>query len=320
MTTLGNGALVPWTVGIDKDDGYITSAAAQFLGQTVNALPNDGTFPADAAHPEMVLHFSNAASAQSPQARGVAGLGDFEISVPVARYTQLFLALTSSYGDSPLSLTFVYADASTGTMQFTLPDWGTGKALPAQPPIFFNLISGLHKWNHENAAIDTPSHTITGVKLSPDQTKSLSSVQVHKGGAAPYLVFWGATGVALAEAGGNGGAAGAGTAGAGTAGAGTAGAGTAGAGAGAGAAGAGAGTAGAGPSGSGGVGGGAAGSAQAGGGIGSSAGAANAAGGDSQREGCSVVAPRRARRSAPSALWLIALCGLLCCRRASSQR
>jgi len=227
VTTLTAGAIVPWTVGIDKDDGYITDAAAKFLKQTDKALPDDATFAADATHPEMVLHFSNAASATSPQARGVSGVSQFEFDVPHASYSELFLALSSSYGDSALSITFLYADASTSSQMFTLPDWGTGAALPTNPPIFFNLISGLHKWTRDNASVDTPSHTITGVKLSPESSKELNRVRVSKTAATPYLVFWGATGIAVSPisnsnggaggvsaAGGNGGAGAGGTAGA----------------------------------------------------------------------------------------------------------
>ena len=310
VTTLGNGALVPWTVGIDKDAGYITAAAAQFLGQAVNALPNDGTFAADAAHPEMVLHFSNAASATSPQARGVSGVADFEIAVPEAHYTQLFLALTSSYGDSPLSLTFVYADASLGTVQFTLPDWGTGHALPSDPPIFFNLISGLHKWNRANAAIDSPSHTITGVKLSPEVSKALSAVRVHKGGTAPYLVFWGATGVALGSTEANGGAAGSAGTGGGSAGTGG---GSATGGASAGSLDTNGGASGKAT--------GAAGSAQAAGGATSAAaGSTSVAGSGAESNGCRFVTARRTRGGVPSVVWLITLCALLWIRRARSHR
>jgi len=122
VTTLTAGKLVPWTVGIDKDDGYITTAAAQFLKQTDKALPDDGTFAADANHPEMVLHFSNAASSTSPQARGVSGVGDFEFEVPHVAYSELYLALVSSYGDSPLTVTLTYANDDTGKLSFTLPD------------------------------------------------------------------------------------------------------------------------------------------------------------------------------------------------------
>ncbi len=211
VTTLSAGALVPWTVGIDKDDGYITTAAAKFLKQTDKALPDDATFAADATHPDIVLHFSNSASSTSPQARGVSGVAGFELEVPRASYSELYLAVTSSYGDSPLTATLAYADNSTSKVQFTLPDWGTGSALPTSPPIFFNLISGLHKWTHANASVDTPTHTITGVELTPEPNKELTRIRIDKAGANSYLVFWGATGVATSPIGNsNGGASGSG--------------------------------------------------------------------------------------------------------------
>jgi hypothetical protein len=321
VTTLSGGKLVPWTVGIDKDDGYITTAAAQFLKQTGTALPDDATFNGDATHPLMVLHFSNAASPESPQARGVSGVAQFEFDVPHASYSQLFLAVTSSYGDSPIKVTFGYADASSSGAQFTLPDWGTGSALPTNPPIFFNLISGLHKWNHDNASVDTPTHTITGVSLSPDPNKELNHVQIAKSGASSYLVFWGATGIATSPLGNSNGGAGGSGGGAGASGAGAANGGAGGSSAGAPAS---AGSAGS-PLPSAGGAGGSVPASTAGGAATSSAGGSASAGlaerpsdASADSGGCSMNGGRRS--GSPSSLWPFALCALLYLRRASSRR
>ena len=306
VTTLSNGSLVPWTVGIDKDDGYITTAAAQFLKQTGTALPNDATFAADATHPEMILHFSNLAGTTTPQARGVAGIAEFEIEVPVAHYSQLFLAVTSSYGDSPLEITFVYSDQTSSAFQFTLPDWGTGGALPTKPPIFFNLIAGLHKWNRDNASVDTPTHTITCVKLSPESSKDLTRVRVHKDGVAPYLVFWGATGVAIsALVDANGGASGAGGASGGVSGGGAPGAAAGGRDATSGSAGTLTASAGAALGGSAGA------TTPAPGGSSSGAGASAAP--TAETKGCAVAARGSGVSWRP--LWLLALCAVLIARR-----
>ena len=138
VSTLTGGVVVPWTVGVDTDDGFMTMAAATHLGEAGPALPDDARFPADAHHPDIVLHFSNAAAADAPQARVVTGAATFQATLAPGAYATVFLILTSSYGDSPLTVTFTYADASTTTSSFTLPDWGTGNPLPTTPPIFFN--------------------------------------------------------------------------------------------------------------------------------------------------------------------------------------
>jgi hypothetical protein len=210
VSTLTDGAVVRWTTGVDQNDGFITTAAAAKLMQSGPALPDDGTFAADDTHPELVLHFSNTAAASSQQAHIVPAAGTFSFDVPHATYSKLFLAITSSSGDSALSVTLNYADGSPTVVNFTLPDWGTGKPLPTDPPIFFNLISGLHKWDAQDNSVDTPSHALTGVVLTPVATQMLSSVQVSKPNAAQYLVFWGATGVATGNVAGDGGASGAG--------------------------------------------------------------------------------------------------------------
>ena len=220
VSTLTGGVVVPWSVGLDNTDGFITTAANTFLKQNGPALPDDGTFPADSGRPEIDLHFSNAADANAPQARIVTGVANFEIAVPHAQYSKVYLIVASSIGDSPLTLTLAYADATSTPLSFTLPDWGTGKPLPTTPPIFFNLIAGLHKWNQQDMSTDTPTHAITGVELSPDITKQLSSIRVEKTSAPQTLAFWGATGVASSapDAGNGGGGGGCGGGGGGGAG------------------------------------------------------------------------------------------------------
>jgi hypothetical protein len=195
VATLTGGMLVPWTVGIDQDDGFITTAAATSLHQTGPALPDDGVFAADADHPEVRLHFSNDAPATSPQARSVTGAASFEIDVPASTYETLYLFLTSSYGSAKLEVTFGYADATSTKVAFTMPDWGTGAALPAGPPTYFNLVSGLHKWTKAGASVDTPTHALAGVTLSPAVDKLLVRITIAKVSAPERLTFWGVTGL-----------------------------------------------------------------------------------------------------------------------------
>jgi hypothetical protein len=200
VATLTGGVFVPWTTGIDMGDAYITMAAAASLHQTGPALPDDGKFVASADHPEVVLHFSNAAPANSPQAHLQTTVGSFSVPVPPAGYSKVFLFLTASYGDASLALEMRYADGTTTTTTFTLPDWGTGKPLPASPPIFFNLIAGLHKWSMAGMSLDTPSHTITGVVITPASDRMLTAITVNKTTAMPWVTFWGATGLATGAA------------------------------------------------------------------------------------------------------------------------
>jgi hypothetical protein len=105
VTTLTGGVLVPWTVGGDGGglaDGYMTAAASRFHNDpaTLKALPDDGMFPADARHPDVVLHFSNDAAATSQQTHFVRGAGNF-FAVPAATYARIFL-FTRAEGSSTL--------------------------------------------------------------------------------------------------------------------------------------------------------------------------------------------------------------------------
>jgi hypothetical protein len=198
VSTFTDGKVIPWTAGqgLDAMDGLVTSAAEKALGQTGVALPDDGTLAADADHPEAVLHFSNAAGATSLQTYFLNGPGNFQFAVPQATYSKVFLYLTSSYGASPLTVTTTYVSGQPSTTSFMLPDWGTGQPLPTNPPIFFNLISGMHKWTAEDQQVDSPVHTITGVVISPDATRALATVQVKSSATTQDLIFWGATGLA----------------------------------------------------------------------------------------------------------------------------
>jgi hypothetical protein len=202
VTTWTAGQIVTWTAGVDDTDGLMTAAAEAKLNEMGVALPDDGTFPADARHPDIVLHFSNAAPAAAPQAHSVMGAGQFDIPVAEGAYTSVFLIFTSSYGPCALGFTLTYADGSTSTANVTVPDWAMGA--PANDPALFDLIGGMQKWTAQNQEIDTPNHTLTGVRLVPTAGKALSSIRVNKPDAMPLLWFWGATGVAssLVDAGG----------------------------------------------------------------------------------------------------------------------
>ncbi len=228
VTTLTQGKVVPWTVGIDQGGtnplsaGYMTAAASAFQnGQDgTKALPDDGKFPSDARHPEVVLHFANDADPASQQTRFVAGAGSFTIPIPSASYSKLFVFLTSAEGASALKFTLTYADGSAD-VSVSLPDYVEN--IPANDPVLFNLASDLAKWRKQGGVQEHGGHNLSGVELVPDAGRVLNELTLEKG-ASGYLVFWGATGIATSDvvigvggtsAGGAGGAGGASSAGAG---------------------------------------------------------------------------------------------------------
>ncbi|HXI56869.1 MAG TPA: hypothetical protein VNO55_12470 [Polyangia bacterium] len=196
VSTLTGGVVVPWTDGVDQTDGLVTNAAEAFLKQTGVALPDDGVFPADGDHPQVVLHFSNTSPIERKQVFYLHGTGTFHFATPRGTYSKLWVFLLSSIGASPLTVTYAYDDGGMTQEKFTVPDWGTGAPLPRTPPIFFNLIAGMHKWDQMDRSIDAPVHTITGVLLSPAADRVLTDVQIDKPNAGQFLTFWGATGLA----------------------------------------------------------------------------------------------------------------------------
>jgi hypothetical protein len=233
VSTVANGVVTVWTPGdgIDNDggpNGYVTNAVEAILktqGKTENnainkALPDDGMFPADPGgrFPAIQLHFSNAAPVTSPQTHSLhhsTGPQSFMFPVPPATYSKMFLLMTSSEGNGNLTVTLNYAGGAAPTvLMLQLPDYGTGNAL-AGDRVFFNLISGMHKWTTSDTETDTPGHSIMGIEINPTPTATLTSIEVAKT-SNQYVVFFGATGIATsAVTTGTGGSAGTTDAGAG---------------------------------------------------------------------------------------------------------
>jgi hypothetical protein len=223
VSTAQGTTITPWTAmqGVDGDgnaDGYVTKAVETLIGKTGVALPDDGMFPADTKgrYPAIQLHFSNAAPITSPQTHQIyiaatRGSQSFMFNVPQATYSKMFLFITASEGAANLNITLNYAGGTApATKMYKLPDYGVGGAA-AGDPTFFNLISGMHKWTATDQEVDTTTHTITGIEITPDATGMLTSIKVEKTNGS-HCVFWGATGIATsAVTTGTGGSAGGGT-------------------------------------------------------------------------------------------------------------
>jgi hypothetical protein len=195
VTTFTDGKLVPWTQGVDgggRADGYLTLEAAEANGdQHAKALPDDGCFAANAAHPFARLNFTNA-DGKNPQTRGVIGEGEFSFPVPEKSYQRMMVFMTSSEGPSHLRFQLAYADGTREPQEILLPDYYNTP--PAGDTNVFTLAADLAKWNAAGRMTEQNHHNIHGVDLHPDARKKLVSIRVEKSAPA-YLLFWGATGV-----------------------------------------------------------------------------------------------------------------------------
>ncbi len=208
VTTLTNGKLVTWTPGGGVDgngggNGYLTSAASLFHGdKNIIALPDSSLIPADIRHPEIQLHYSNS-DGVGFQTRNIkaADTNTFTIPVPGGNYSKIFIIMTSSEGDANLRFTLVYNDSSE-IKPVILKDYGTGTTsiLPTDPVLFY-LVKNMAKWSSTNAVAEQKNHNVDGIELHPIATKILTAVKVKKMGGAPYVVFWGATGIATGPVG-----------------------------------------------------------------------------------------------------------------------
>lgn len=217
VTTLTDGQLVIFTLPTDGgnlQNAFATQAVATLKGKPIaNALPDDGKFPANARHPEVVLNFSNTAAATSPQTHLIAPSGKIMFPVPSAVYSKFFLFFNGAAGGTTIKVTLTYTEG-TSMVSATIPDYYNA---PTDPAVF-DLAPNLAKWDKTTAINEADHHSINGVELLPTAGKTLTKIDVERG-AEGNLVFWGATGIATTDiavggaggggAGGAGGAAGA---------------------------------------------------------------------------------------------------------------
>jgi hypothetical protein len=194
VSTLTNNKITTWTKGIDGNgtaDGYLTMSASLFAGdKSPKALPDNPLFPANEKHPEVLLHYSNSDSV-SNQTIAVVGVGAIGFEVPSAKYSKLFLAVTSSEGISQITVNLQYADGSV-SKSFEIPDY-YADIQPNDPNICY-LAHDLAKWGKMNKMIEQNHHNIDLLNIHPDQNRILKHIQVEKSKAA-YLVLWAATGI-----------------------------------------------------------------------------------------------------------------------------
>jgi hypothetical protein len=197
VTTLTDGKLITWTIGIDGDgtgDGFLTHSAAEFNGDiNAHALPDNPVYPANAQHPEIVLHYNNADSVHS-QTANLAGEGEFLIKVPKDHYSAIYLGLTSAQGATALQFELKYANGIE-TKDYLLPDWYD--SVSDKTPNLSYVVSDLAKWAKKNKmpGNEKSHHNIHLLKLDIDPARKLTAIKLVKKTKESYLLLWSATGV-----------------------------------------------------------------------------------------------------------------------------
>jgi hypothetical protein len=190
VTTLTNGKLVPWTKGVDRENGYLTMAAAKFNGETnPKAIADNPLIAATEHHPSILLHYNNNDGIKY-QAM-LADTNTFTIKTPKNKYADFFICLTSAYGKSKLQYELVYADGSD-LKNIVVPDWAND--VPDNDPDFSYVVHDLAKWTDKNFRTENDHHNIHALNIHPDNKRVLTAVRV-KNLSKTYLLFWAATGV-----------------------------------------------------------------------------------------------------------------------------
>jgi hypothetical protein len=191
VTTFTDGQVVPLSINLDGAGGVATQAASESLKTNNNhTVPDDGVFPANADHPEIVLHFSNA-DGTGYQVRRMPKEEEFSFDVPAKIYAKMFLCFTSgAVGPAPMKVTLTYQDNSTDTRDIVCPDWWNN--LDGKNKDVVCVASNLAKFGSKNNIMEKDHHNIFAIDVHPSADKMLTSIKVHK--TRPLVCFWGATG------------------------------------------------------------------------------------------------------------------------------
>ncbi|GAA4091130.1 hypothetical protein [Mucilaginibacter panaciglaebae] len=193
VTVLADGTLVHWTKGVDRENGYMTTAAAKVNGdQNSNALPDNPVIPATGKHPAIQLYYNNK-YASGNQAMLLADSDTFTLKIPKSKYADFFICLTSAYGKSKLEYDLVYSDG-TDTKNITVPDWANDVA--DNDPDFSYVVHDLPKWSNTGKQTEPNHHNIHALNIHPDRKRTLTAVQL-KNNSKTYLLLWAATGVQI---------------------------------------------------------------------------------------------------------------------------
>jgi hypothetical protein len=193
VTTFTNGKLIPWTKGVDHENGYLTTAAALATGETnPKAIADNPLIPANEYHPAILLHYDNNDGSKN-QAILLSDTNSFVVKIPKSRYSDLYICLTSAYGKSNLQYELIYNDG-TEVKTISVPDWAND--VPDNDPNFSYVVHNLAKWTEKHFRTENDHHNIHALNVHPDTKRVLTAVSV-KNLSKTYVLFWAATGVKI---------------------------------------------------------------------------------------------------------------------------
>jgi len=199
ITTWSNGKLVCWNKGVDGTwSGLATRSAADLMGSKDKvALPNNGTFEANAFHPKVVLNFSDA-DATGNQVRFTDKNTADSYSFPVAPncYSNISLFFMSAFGSSEITVEIAYSDKTTQLKKYTIEDWAW--RIDENETKYF-LAANMAKWGNAYTELEKDSHYLMAINIQPEISKKVVEITVNKPVSETTLSFWGATGYGIAS-------------------------------------------------------------------------------------------------------------------------
>ena len=199
VMTYTSGKLVTYRNGNGFEGTFgslMTRFAANKAGiSNPHALP-DSAIIIDPSIPKIKFYYSNYDDSGN-QVFQRTDTGYFSIPVPQRKYSKILLTLTGGY--SKLIVNLNYTDNTISANTYITHDASNACVNSSSK---YCIITDLDMYSSAFARVETGGHSISGMLLSPNTSKTLKSITIHKVIDPTYTVLstimlWGACGVAV---------------------------------------------------------------------------------------------------------------------------
>ena len=188
-----NGQSYPPLVSMDGSGyDFLTESVAEANFDDGAGLPSDGYFPSDADHPNAQLAFNDSGTGPNSVILNAPPSPVLSVTFPLTATPlgALQLYLTSTEGQSSVTVTLNYSDGSSTPASFTVPDWFNSSQ--AVSPVFV-VQSGLSRFSMLGGDDFREGAALYGASVVVNSAKALASVTVGTTASGGRLVLYGAT-------------------------------------------------------------------------------------------------------------------------------
>jgi len=181
--------------GAGGNFALLTQSAAAVGCPTPVGLPDNGSFAANADHPNVQLAYNNASSGNNARRSPSFSTDTYSFNVLAAMYFDVHLFFTAGNGTAQASITLNYSTGAPVTTSFIVQDWFNTPLAPN-----YALFDGGDRIPPDAPFTCEDSNTtaIFGRSFAADPTRILQSVTIQRTDVGTAVMsFFGATGLAV---------------------------------------------------------------------------------------------------------------------------